>query len=201
MSLVMTSGPGLEPITLAEAKAHLRVDGSAEDALIQSLIVTSRLHVEAALGLALVTQSWAWFLDRWPRQTATMSARPVTRVALPLRPVQAIGHVKLWHSDGTSLPLPPGSFHLDGLSTPARIVWLPGTPPGTPERPAGGIEIAFTAGFGAAASDVPPTIRHALKLLVAHWYEHREPVEIGSGVNAVPPMVSELLAPYRRRRL
>lgn len=198
MSLVMTSGPGLEPVTLAEAKAHLRVDGSAEDALIQSLVVTSRLHIEAALGLALVTQSWAWFLDRWP---ASRAVRPVVRVALPLRPVQAVGHVKLWHSDGTSLPLPTGSFHLDGQATPARLVWLPGSPPEGPERPAGGIEIGFTAGFGAAATDVPPTIRHALKLLVAHWYEHREPVEIGSGVNAVPPMVSELLAPYRRRRL
>ena len=51
MSLVMTSGPALEPVSLAEAKAHLRLDDVAEDALLQSLIVTSRLHIEAALGL------------------------------------------------------------------------------------------------------------------------------------------------------
>jgi len=57
MALVLTSGPASEPVTLAEAKTHLRVDGSAEDTLIASLIITSRLHVEAGLGLALVTQS------------------------------------------------------------------------------------------------------------------------------------------------
>lgn len=67
MSLVLTSGPALEPVTLAEAKAHLRVDHNHEDSLIQSLIITSRLHIEAALGLALITQSWAYFLDRWPK--------------------------------------------------------------------------------------------------------------------------------------
>ena len=205
MSLVMTSGPALEPVSLPEAKAHLRVDGTAEDALIQSLIVTSRLHVEAALGLALVTQSWSWLIDRWPRLTARgAGAGPAQaaalRVALPLRPVQAIAHVKLWHDDGSSTLVDPARFYLDGQAQPARLVWLGGALPG-PGRPANGIDIAFTAGFGAAAADVPATIRHALLLLVAHWYEHREPVEIGSGINAVPPMASELLAPYRRRRL
>lgn len=66
MPLILTDGPAVEPVTLAEAKAHLRVDGTAEDTLIGSLIVTSRLHVEAAMGLALVTQSWSVFLDAWP---------------------------------------------------------------------------------------------------------------------------------------
>jgi uncharacterized phiE125 gp8 family phage protein len=192
MSLVLTSGPGLEPITLAEAKAHLRVDGTAEDALIQSLIITSRLHVEAALGLALITQSWSWFIDRWPKGH---------RLAMPLRPVQALADVRLWKADGSSEALPLAQLFLDGQAQPARIVWLGASPLLDPGRRANGIEVAFTAGFGAAATDVPATIRHALLLLVAHWYEHREPVEIGSGINAVPAMVAELLAPHRRRRL
>jgi uncharacterized phiE125 gp8 family phage protein len=192
MSLVMTSGPGLEPITLAEAKAHLRVDGTAEDALIQSLIVTSRLHVEAALGLALITQSWSWFIDRWPKGQ---------KLALPLRPVQALAAVRLWRTDGSSEVLPLDQLFLDGQAQPARLVWLGAGPPFDPGRRANGIEVAFTAGYGAAAGDVPATIRHALLLLVAHWYEHREPVEIGSGINAVPAMVTELLGPHRRRRL
>lgn len=206
MSLILTSGPALEPVTLAEAKAHLRVDGTAEDALIQSLIVTSRLHVEAALGLALVTQSWTWLVDRWPRPAMrrgqVTGPQPASdlRLNLPLRPVQAIAHVKLWREDGTSESLDLSRFYLDGMATPARLVWLGGALP-SPGRLANGIEIAFTAGFGAAAAAVPATIRHALLLLVAHWYEHREPVEIGSGLVAVPPMVSELLQPYRRRRL
>ena len=44
---------------------------------------------------------------------------------------------------------------------------------------ANGFEIAFIAGYGDAPPDVPAPIRHALKLLVAHWFEHREPVALG----------------------
>jgi lysozyme family protein len=53
-------------VTLAEAKAHLRVDSDVEDTLISSLIITSRLHIEAALGLAFITQGWSYFIDCWP---------------------------------------------------------------------------------------------------------------------------------------
>ncbi len=192
MSLVLTSGPALEPVTLAEAKAHLRLDSTADDALIQSLIVTSRLHIEAALGLALITQSWSWMLDRWPKGQ---------RLCFPLRPVQAVAHVKLWRRDASSVTLPLTEFHLDGQGNPARLVPNGLTPLSEPDRPVNGIEVAFTAGFGAAPTDVPAPIRHALLLLITHWYEHREPVEIGAAVNAIPVMVSDLLQPYRRRRL
>lgn len=192
MSLVMTSGPALEPVSLAEAKAHLRVDGTAEDALIQSLIITSRLHIEAALGLALITQSWSYFLDRWPK---------AGRLNLPLRPVAAIAQVRIWDVEGAAETLSPSAFLLDGHGMPPRLVPLDDTLLRAPGRGVNGIEIAFTAGFGPAPGDVPATIRHALLLLIAHWYENREPVEIGVGINAVPAMVSELLQPYRRRRL
>lgn len=192
MSLVLTSGPALEPITLAEAKAHLRLDTNADDALVQSLIITSRLHIEAALSIALITQSWSWTMDRWPK---------AMRLVLPIRPVTAVAHIKLWRNDATSETLPLEGFILDGQGNPPRLI------PGSlvsfpePERPVNGIEIALTVGFGPAPSDVPATIRHALLLLVAHWYEHREPVEIGAAINAIPVMVSELLHPYRRRRV
>jgi len=191
MALVLTSGPALEPVTLAEAKAHLRVDSSAEDTLIASLIVTSRLHVEAALGLALITQSWSYFIDAWP---------PGAYVALPLRPIQSVAAVKLYAADESVEVLPAETWLLDGAGLPPRLVrrtalaWPP------PRRPANGIEIALVAGFGDAAADVPAPIRQAVLLLLAHWYEHREPVEIGAAGAPVPPMVSELLRPYRSIR-
>ncbi len=81
MALIMNVGPVVEPVSLDEAKAHLRIDGGAEDALIISLILTSRLHIEAALGLALITQSWTLKRDAWPKGES---------VGLMLRPVQNI---------------------------------------------------------------------------------------------------------------
>ena len=70
-----------------------------------------------------------------------------------------------------------------------------------PKRIANGIEIAFTAGYGEAVADVPAPIRQAVLLLVAHWYEHREPIEIGAAHTRIPHMVSELLQPYRPVRV
>jgi uncharacterized phiE125 gp8 family phage protein len=186
MALILTSGPALEPVTVSEAKAHLRVDGSTEDALINSLILTSRLHIEAALGLALITQSWMMVLDRWPRDGV---------VALPIRPVQAVSAVRIIAIDDVPATVPPADYILDGKGGPPRLVAKSGW--AAPGRKVGGIEIDFSAGFGAMAADVPQPIRHALLMLIAHWYEHRDPLEIGRPEANIPNAVSELLMPYR----
>jgi len=192
MSLILTSGPAAEPVTLADAKAHLRVDGAAEDMLIASLIVTSRLHVEAAAGLALITQGWSWFLDAWP---------PGPALRLPLRPVQSIAAVRLYDENAVATTLDPATYLLDGAGVPPRLVRQGALVWPRPGRVANGIEVAFTAGYGNAAADVPPPLRQAILLLVAHWYEHRSPLEPGAPAEPVPDMVSELLAPYRTPRL
>ena len=191
MPLIMTSGPATEPVTAAEAKAHLRVDGSAEDVLISSLILTSRLHIEAALGLALITQGWTLLLDAWPKGPS---------VAIPIRPVQAINAVRVRAADATPATLAASDYVLEGKGLPPRLVRTRQDWP-VPGRVAAGIEIDFTAGFGSLAADVPAPIRHALLMLVAHWYEHRDPIEIGSVEANIPAPVSELLMPYRVPRL
>jgi len=192
MPLVLTSGPAVEPVTLAEAKAHLRVDTTAEDTLIASLIVTSRLHVEAAAGLALITQGWSYFLDVWP---------PGPALKLPLRPVQAITAVRLYDESAVVTTLDPASYLLDGAGSPPRLVRQGAIVWPKPGRIANGIEVAFTAGYGNAATAVPGPLRQAILLLTAHWYDHRSPIEIGHHAEPVPDMVSELLSPYRSLRL
>ena len=191
MSLIMTSSPAIEPITAADAKAHLRIDGSAEDALIASLILTSRLHVESALGFALISQGWTLLLDAWPEGRA---------VDIPIRPLLAITSARVLSATGVPTVLSASDYILDATGVPPRLVRTGTTWP-LPGSVANGIEIAFTAGFGPAASDVPSPIRHALLLLVAHWYEHRDAIEIGSGTMSIPHAVSELLRPYRVVRL
>ena len=192
MPLILTFGPAVEPVTLAEAKAHLRVDTGAEDTLVSSLIVTSRLHVEAAVGLALITQSWSWFRDAWP---------PGPALDLPLRPVQGIAAVRLYDENAVATNLDPATYFLDGAGSPPRLVRHGALAWPRPGRIANGIEVAFTAGYGPAAADVPAPIRQVVLLLVAHWYEHRSPLEAGAHAEPVPDMVSELLAPYRTVRL
>jgi len=191
MALVITSAPAVEPVTVSEAKAHLRVDGTAEDTLIGSLILTSRLHIEAALGLALMTQSWRLTLDAWPNGR---------ELELPLRPLRSLTSVKIVAADGTAETIPSSSYVVDIDGTPPRLVRNGGSWP-QPEKAANGIEIEFTAGFGDEAADVPAPIRQALLMLIAHWYEHRDPIEVGSRETLIPAAVSDLLAPYRTVRL
>ncbi len=191
MALVLTSGPAIEPISVAEAKAHLRIDGDSEDVLLGSLILTSRLHIEAALGLALIAQGWRLVLDRWPKGG---------ELRIPLRPIAAVSEIRVLDTEGTPSVVAAAGYIADGESSPPRIV---ATASGLPQpgRIASGIEIDLVAGYGASAEDVPAPIRHALLLLVAHWYEHRDPVEIGSSGAAIPEAVSRLLLPYRMARL
>lgn len=191
MALVMTSGPIAEPLSLADAKAHLRIDHDAEDILISSLILTSRLHIEAALGIALVAQGWRLLLDRWPKGAT---------VKVPLRPLIEVGGIRVRGADGMPVAVAPTDYTIDGASAAPRIVRTAAAWP-SPGIPVHGIEIDLSVGFGAAPTDVPAPIRQALSMLVAHWYEHREPIEIGSEATAIPGAISELLLPWRRTRL
>lgn len=190
MALMLTSAPALEPVTVAEAKAHLRIDGSAEDTLVASLILTSRLHIETALGLALITQSWRYVLDAWAE---------ARHVDLPLRPLQAVEEVRVISAAGDPQIVAASQYLVDVASVPPRLVRRAALP--APGKPAAGIEIDIAAGYGDAAADVPAPIRQALLMLVAHWYEHRDPIEVGAPETTVPRPVGDLLAPYRIPRL
>lgn len=190
MGLVLTAAPAVEPVTVDEAKAHLRIDHAEEDALLASLITTSRLHIEAALNLAMITQGWCWRFDKWPDAKV---------VALPMRPVQSVEAVRIRPADGAVETLSVEDFMLDG-SAPARLISTNDAWP-KPGVSALGIEIAFTAGFGDAVGDVPAPIRQALLMLVGHWYENRQGTVLGGAETRVPESASALLMPYRMVRL
>jgi uncharacterized phiE125 gp8 family phage protein len=192
MALVMTAAPAAEPISLAEAKAHLRIDADDEDALLTSLIAAARMFVERTLSLALITESWSLYLDGWPRSGT---------IALPLHPVQTVTAVRIYDPDDAPTVVDSDTYSVDVLSDPGRLVVSAGSGQLAPARLLNAFEIAFTAGFGDAPEDVPEPIRHAVKLLVTHWYEHREPVVLGQLPQEVPATVAGLLLPYRRVRL
>ena len=195
MALVPTLGPAAEPVSLAEAKAHLRVSGTSEDLLIASLITAARVHLELTLSCAFITQAWSWFLDDWPGRL---------RLELPLGPARSISAIRI-ETVGGIVTLPPGGYLLTGQSTPPRLTlkqrdfWSKGAP--QPSPGANGIEIEFVAGFGDAPGDVPGPIRHALLFLIAHWYEGRTPIEVGRESTPTPAAVAALIAPYRQVRL
>jgi uncharacterized phiE125 gp8 family phage protein len=66
-----------------------------------------------------------------------------------------------------------------------------------PGRTAAGVEIDVEVGYGGAPANVPESLRQALLLLVAHWYENRGMIAIGQTVAVLPMAVAALIAPYR----
>ena len=193
MALQRIDGPAVEPVDLDEAKQHLRLDTNDDDVLVDGLIVAARLHVEQLLGRSLVSQTWIETFDAWPRDGKA--------VRLSLSPVRTIVEVRTLDADGTPHIVTPESYVVDPVDEPARIcasrpVALP-----RPQRLLAGIEIEFVAGYGDAADAVPSPLRQAILLLVAHWYEHREPVSVGAAVSHIPQTVAGLIAPYRTRRI
>lgn len=189
MTLFRTVEPAVEPVTLVEARQHLRIDHDSEDELISGLIRAAREEVEAATGLALINQSWRLALDAPPCSGL---------VRLRRGPVRAVTSITVYGGEGEGSLVDPADYQLDALSRPARLHFRRRLEPALVMN---GIEIDFEAGFGEAGTDVPDLLKRAMLTLAAHWYEFRA----GYGANDQPVSFPEgyerLIAPYRMRRL
>ena len=188
MISIFVSGPAVEPVSLAEMKAYLRVDEDdlTQDDLISGLIKAARLMIEAASRRILVEQRWRVVLDRWPRDGVLL---------LPLAPLIAVEAVRLTDASGTVTDLPEHAFEADALSDPPRIA-VSGAP--EPGRSRNGIAIELRAGYGTTPETVPATLKLAIRILVAHWFENRGDL---AGEQILPPEALALVAPFQRARL
>lgn len=186
MTAILTDPPSAEPVTLAAAKRHLRVDGADEDATILDLIVAARRHVEATTGRALLEQGWRIVRD---------DVRPAGIVRLEPAPVMSVDAVTLRAMDGTARVLAASDYVVDLPSSRIRI--LPGA---RPAFSACQVEIDITAGYGTEPAHVPAPLRQAILMLVAHWFSHREAALVPVP-EALDLGVDSLIRPYRATRV
>ncbi len=191
MALSLVTAPAAEPVSLAEAKAHLRVDITEDDSLITALITAARQHAEAITRRQLVTATWDLTLDGWPDGDT---------ILMPLPPLQGVTSITYKDSGETVYALLATDYIVDKAEEPGRIVLAYGkTWPSAALYPAAAITVRFTAGYGDAAA-VPQAIKQAILLLVAHWYENREATIGGAIQREIPFAVEALLWPYRALR-
>lgn len=188
MALKRTVEPACHPVTLAQAKAQCRVDGSDEDAVFTGLIGAATSWVERKIGRSLITQEWRYTRDSFPRYL----------LCLPMPPLQADASedvtITYYDTNGTSTTLDDAEYTVDADSEPARIE--PETSwPATEERIAA-VTVTYTAGYGNSPEDVPMPIRQAILLLVGHWYQNREDVVTGTITGQLENSVDALLAAY-----
>lgn len=189
MTIVVTDPAVGEAISLAEAKAHLRVTGDEEDGLIEALVRTAREHLESETGLALLSQGFRLFLDDWPKAQAVLIRR---------HPISSLDAVIIYDADGLRKEVDLASVRFDAARRPARLDIQAIR---APIRLVNGIEIEFTAGFGESGADVPDVLKRAMLLHIAAMYELRGGVSPANQPATVPPAYERLIAPWRRRML
>ncbi|HEX8167786.1 MAG TPA: head-tail connector protein [Beijerinckiaceae bacterium] len=187
MTPLLIAGPAVEPVTLAEMRAYLRLDDNAEDDLVTALVKAARLLVEAACGRQLVEQTWRLMLDRWPCGRV---------VRLPLSPLIRVERLRVFDAAGTPADLASAFYRAEAASDPPRVA-VSATAPESGVA-AEGIHLDVAVGFGPAAADVPAPLAQAVRLLVARWFENRGDALADT---ALPPDVAALVAPFRRARL
>lgn len=184
---VLLDGPTLEPLSLAEAKVWLKVDGPEDDDLVRALIVAARLMVEAEIGQVLMARNWRLIGDQWP-MGETITVRP--------GPVLSVVAARVFNAQGQATTITATSFTVLAQEETAAII--PAERP-APGRAHGGIEIDVRLGYGESVASVPENIRLAIRRLVALWYDNRG--ERADPDQGLPPQIRALLRPYRRLRL
>ena len=190
MRPMLISAPTVEPVSLADAKNWLREDGSDEDQLIQALIVSARMTLEAYTRRFFVTQGWRLIFDAWPCSVASDST-----LKIPFAPFQAVTAIRVYDFNEVAQTVDSAAFRAPAANEGGRIVFK--SLPPAPGRGKDGLEVDFSVGYGALATQTPEPLRRAILMLVAHWRETRG----DDGDVALPKSVAQLAAPFRRERL
>lgn len=190
MANVLITPPALEPLTLAEAKAHLRLDTTDEDDLVTALIVSARHVVERQTRRALISQTWRVICDAWPD--------PGT-FAIPLAPFISLSAIRTYDAANVATVLGTSTYYVDAQPGAARVQFT--VQPPNPGRAIAGIELDAVIGYGAGAASVPDPLRLAMRLLVARWFEARGDAAADAGALQIPPLIAALLQPFRMMRL
>ena len=187
MGLTLTTGPATEPVTLAEAKAHCRVDASDDDALITALIVAVRQRAEGLTGRALITQQWK----------LTGEAFPSGALGLPKPPLVSVQTIKYLDTAGAQQTLSGSAYDVTTSELLGTIAPKWGTEWPSIRSQIAAVEIAYTAGYGAAAA-VPQSIKAWMLCYIAAAYDNRSAVAVGQRDAAVVtlPYVDALLDDY-----
>jgi len=181
MALELKTPPATEPLTVDEAKSYLKVTDTAEDAWVAGAIQAVRERCEAFCRRALITQTWVWWLDAFPRACVSdflsgVYELPVTHFDAPGRelniprpPLQSVTHLKTYGADDSAAVFDSAKYLVDTASEPGRIVLRQNQAWPTGLRTARGIEVEYVAGYGQAA-DVPQALRQGMLLWVRLLY-------------------------------
>lgn len=191
MRLHLVTAPAAEPLSLAEAKLHLKVDSdTTDDTLISDLIAAAREVFEQETGRQVITATWELKLDRFPSGAVEIFKAPLLAVSA-VTYVDTSGTSQTWDSGEYQVDAFAGPFARPGLLYPKADYTYPET-----RAIHDAVTVRFTAGYGAAADAVPESVRAVLKMILGGLYTHRESHITGTIISSIP-LVDRLVTRYR----
>lgn len=191
MGLSLITAPTSEPLSLAEARSHLKEPDTADNTLIEQYITAARQYAEGITRRAFKEQTWDYTLDRFP----------VGGIKLPIQPVSSVSYVKYVDTTGTTQTFTygtsPDTPKYDVFTDLPRTLVIPKYNvvwPDTRDHPN-----VVTVRFVASYSTVPEDLKTALRLMVAHQYENREAIVLGTTVTELPLGAQAYLSQFMLR--
>lgn len=190
MNLSLVTPAAAQPVSLADALAHIR-GGDAEQGLVSIYLAAAIQAVQDATGRALITETWRYALPEFP----------CGDIILPRAPLLGVTEARYWSNATTPVDTVVASTVYQVVAPagptapPGRMMLAPGQSWPSPQLDrADALRITFTAGYGATAASVPAPLRAAILLLTGDLYENRE----AQAARALTEneAVARLLAPY-----
>jgi len=187
-STAEVTAPTAEPLQVSEVRRHLSLDDSFYDDYLSSLIEVTRATVEAETHRQLVTATYDMATDQLPAGTETLY--------LPFGQLQSITSITYTDTAGATQTFSSGDYDVSIAREPGTVrpaygeVW----PAARAQQEAA--TIRFICGYG-AASAVPQAIKHAMLLLIGHYFNNREQTTIGVMAMEMPQAAGALLAPFK----
>lgn len=181
MGLSIITHPTVEPVTLEDAKLHLRVDHDTEDDLISAMISAARESCEHETDRAIAVQTLELAIDEFP----------VDGIQLLRPPVASIESVVYVDAEGVDQTMPSTSYYLDIAQEPSWLLPAVGADwPATREQ-ANAVRVRYVAGY----TECPQALRAWILLRLGTLYRTRE--ADGEKPVAASPFADRLLDRYR----
>jgi uncharacterized phiE125 gp8 family phage protein len=188
--LKLKTAPTVEPISLDEVKAHCRIDANEDDVLLTSLILAARQYVENICG-PLINQTWYQYEQDFPSSEVLEIQKPRLSSVTSLKYTNEAGTQSTFSA--TKYTVSTNDEYWPKIVLKEDYTW-----PSDSLFNIDPIVIEFICGYGTAATNIPEPLRSACLMLVAHWYEERQPMTVTMArVQDVPLTVDSLLACYR----
>lgn len=166
---------GTLPVSLTEAKNHLRVTGNDDDVLIDNLITSATTSAENDTWRRFTTQTYDVFYDNF------------ANVEIPYGQLQSVTSVKYYDTDNVQQTLSSAVYDVDIVHDPGRVTLAYGQSwPSVYDRP-NAIEIRFVCGYSTVPEDIKTAIKFKIEMLYGNLFDKEYDILDNAYTNLLTP--------------